>query len=112
MTIALTLDLGKFISELRYQGIPKEAIPFIHTAFADCVGVMVAGARDPAPQLLKSMLAPAGDEATLLVGEGRASALDAALINGTAAHALDFDDVAQRGGHPSAVMVPAILAAA
>ena len=112
MTIALTLDLGKFISELRYQGIPKEAIPFIHTAFADCVGVMVAGARDPAPQLLKSMLAPAGDEATLLVGEGRASALDAAWINGTAAHALDFDDVAQRGGHPSAVMVPAILAEA
>ena len=57
------------------------------------------------------MLAPAGDEATLLFGAGRASAPEAAWINGTAAHALDFDDVAQRG-HPSAVLVPAILAEA
>jgi 2-methylcitrate dehydratase PrpD len=35
----------------------------------------------------------------------------AALVNGTAAHALDFDDVALRG-HPSTVLVPAILAEA
>lgn len=112
MSIALTRDLGRFISELRYQDIPRAAIPLIHTAFTDCVGVMVAGARDPAPQLLKSMLAPAGDEATLLVGGGRASVLDAAWINGTAAHALDFDDVARCGGHASAVLVPAILAEA
>jgi len=38
--------------------------------------------------------------------------MDAAWINGTAAHALDLDDVSQRGEHPSAVMVPAILAEA
>ena len=44
-----------------------------------------------------------------LFGRRRASAADAAWINGTAAHALDFDDVALRG-HPSAVLVPAILA--
>jgi 2-methylcitrate dehydratase PrpD len=111
MPIALTLGLGKFISGLRYQDIPTDALPFIHTGITDCVGVMIAGAREPAPQILKSMLAPSGTEATLLFGEGRASAAEAAWINGTAAHALDYDDVAQRG-HPSTVLVPAILAEA
>ena len=111
MTIALTAGLGKFVAELRYEDIPQDALSYVHTGFADCVGVMIAGAREAAPQLLKAMLAPSGGEATLLFGADRASALDAAWINGTAAHALDFDDVAHRG-HPSAVLVPAILAEA
>lgn len=111
MPVALTLGLGKFIAGLHYQDIPKEAIAFIHTGFTDCVGVMIAGAREPAPQLVRAMLAPAGGEATLLFDAGFASAPEAAWINGTAAHALDFDDVAQRG-HPSTVLVPAILAEA
>ena len=111
MPVALTVGLGKFIAGLRYKDIPKEAIPFIHTGFTDCAGVMIAGADEPAPQLVRAMLAPSGNEAMLLFGAGRASAPEAAWINGTAAHALDFDDVAQRG-HPSAVLVPAILAEA
>jgi 2-methylcitrate dehydratase PrpD len=111
MPIALTTGLGKFIAGLRYRDIPGDALAFIHTGFTDCVGVMIAGAGEPAPQLVRAMLAPAGGEATLLFGEGRASAPEAAWINGTAAHALDFDDVAQRG-HPSTVLVPAILAEA
>ena len=112
MTIALTRELAEFAARVRYEDIPAAAVSVIDMAFTDCIGVAIAGAIDPAPQLLKTMLAPAGEEATLLVGEGRASALDAAWINGTAAHALDYDDVAQRGGHPSAVLVPAILAEA
>lgn len=111
MPVALTLDLGKFIAALRYGDIPADAIGFIHTGFTDCAGVMIAGAAEPAPQLVRAMLEPAGDEATLLFGAGRASAPEAAWINGTAAHALDFDDVALRG-HPSTALVPAILAEA
>ncbi|MFH1603855.1 MAG: MmgE/PrpD family protein [Pseudomonadota bacterium] len=111
MTTALTVGLGKFVAGLRYKDIPKEAISFIHTGFTDCVGVMLAGASEPPAQLLRSTLAPSGGESTLLFGEGRASAPDAAWINGAAAHALDFDDVGQRG-HPSTVLVPAILAEA
>jgi 2-methylcitrate dehydratase PrpD len=37
------------------------------------------------------------------------SSPDAALLNGTAAHALDYDDVGING-HPSVVLVPALLA--
>ena len=113
MATALTLDLGRFISTLRYEQIPVAALPPIRTAFADTLGVAIVGARDAAPQLVKSLITPGGSEATLFGNQGRASALDAAWINGTAAHALDFDDVSQRGfGHASAFLVPAILAEA
>jgi 2-methylcitrate dehydratase PrpD len=48
------------------------------------------------------------------LGTGRrGAALDAALVNGAAAHALDFDDCSTTmGGHPSAPVVPAVLALA
>ena len=38
---------------MRYRDIPADAIPFIHTGFTDCAGVMIAGAGEPAPQLLR-----------------------------------------------------------
>ena len=47
----------------------------------------------------------------MFLGPDRARAATAALINGTAAHALDYDDVANQS-HPSVVLVPAILAQA
>ncbi len=111
MPVALTVDLGRFIAGLRYPDIPRDALPVIHTGFTDCIGVMIAGRSEPPAQLLRAALAPAPGEATLLFGAGTASAPEAAWINATAAHALDFDDVAQRG-HPSTVLVPAILAEA
>ena len=48
-------------------------------------------------------------EARVLFGSLCVASADAALINATAAHALDYDDVAL-GGHPSTVLVPALLA--
>lgn len=110
MSVALTHDLAAFTSGLRYAGIPENVASRICVAFTDCVGVAIAGARESAPELLQSVLAPTASEAMLLGRAGRASAMEAAWINGTAAHALDFDDDAQRGGHVSAVLVPAVLA--
>ena len=107
----LTLDLGEFIAGVRYEHLPSEAVRSIITAFADTISVSVAGANEEAPLTLMKVLTPLGDEATLFAG-GRASAANAAWINGTAAHALDYDDVAQQGGHPSAPLVSAILAEA
>lgn len=111
MTVPLTRDLGKFVANLRYADIPAKALPFIHTGITDCMGVMFAGAQEEGPHLLRKVLAPKGDEANLWFTKDRASAPEAACINGIAAHALDFDDVALRG-HPSTVLAPAILAEA
>ncbi|MBO9354894.1 MmgE/PrpD family protein [Bordetella petrii] len=113
MSAALTQDLGAFIAGLRYEDIPQDALPVIRLGFTDCVGVMIAGRGEPPPTLLASVLGPFSSDApaSLLFGKQRAPAPEAACINGAAAHVLDFDDVALRG-HPSCVLVPAILAEA
>lgn len=107
----ITRDLGAFAASLKYEQIPQEALEVIHTGFADCVGVMLAGRDEPPTRILTEVLAPPAGPSTLVFGTRTASATDAAWINGVAAHALDFDDVALKG-HPSTVLVPAILAEA
>lgn len=105
----LTQELGAYVAQLGFEQIPADAHAVIDTGFTDCVGVLLAGRNEPAPRMLQQMLEPHGGPATLLFGTAKASAAEAAWINGVAAHALDFDDVALRG-HPSTVLVPAILA--
>ncbi len=105
----LTRDLGGFVAGLQFQHLPAEAVDVARTGFIDTIATMIAGSQDEAPQLLKKALAPPAGEATLYFTGETAPAPEAAWINGTAAHALDYDDVAVRG-HPSTVLVPAILA--
>jgi len=112
MAVALTSQLGSFTAALRFSDIPAEALDTIRMAFADCIGCAIAGAAEPSTKCLQATLPASGDEATLIGSGRRTSARDAALVNGTASHALDYDDVARRGGHPSASLVPAILAEA
>lgn len=109
--VPLTTHLGEFVSSVRYASIPAAAMTCVRAGFADTVGVMIAGTAEPATKLLAQTLAPSGREATVLFGKSKASSAEAAWINATAAHALDYDDAALRG-HPSAVLVPAILAEA
>ena len=72
---------------------------------------MIAGADEPAVKLV-AQLVPAStsnDGAPEIPGGRNLSAGDAALVNGVAAHVLDYDDVGM-DGHPSAALTPAILA--
>ena len=86
-------------------------------AMIDCLGCMFAGSREPlATPLLKVLPTTHGESAlhpALLLGTNRyGSPTDAALFNGTIAHALDYDDTNHPAyAHPSAVLVPALLAA-
>lgn len=107
----VTKDLGAFVARLKFEDIPAAALDVIHTGFTDCTGVMLAGREEPPTRILTQVLDPVAGSATLVFGEQTASAHEAAWINGTAAHALDYDDVALKG-HPSTVLVPAILAEA
>ncbi|HSV83108.1 MAG TPA: MmgE/PrpD family protein [Ramlibacter sp.] len=87
-------------------------------AIADCIGCTLAGSREPLAAPLLSVLPSLGEASpeapSVLVGTGRfAAPADAALVNGTLAHALDFDDTNHPAyAHPSAVLVPAMLALA
>jgi 2-methylcitrate dehydratase PrpD len=108
--MSLTRDLGRFVADVAFPRLPAEAIDVARIGFIDCIATMIAGARDPAPQLLRRALQPTDGEASLYFSGERASAPEAAWINGTAGHALDYDDVASLRGHPSTVLVPAIIA--
>lgn len=109
----LTLDLGRFVADLGYGQIPAEGYAIARTGITDCFGVMIAGARDPEIALVDRELGVGGHVAlaSLIPSGARRTPESAALVNGVAAHVLDYDDVAL-DGHPSAVLVPAILAQA
>jgi 2-methylcitrate dehydratase PrpD len=109
--MSVTQAVGQFVSELSHNRIPDEAARIARIGLIDCVGVMIAGRGEEPTRILRDVLNPAGGAATLYFSNATAAAPEAAWINGVAAHALDFDDVALRG-HPSTVLVPAILAEA
>jgi aconitate decarboxylase len=105
----LTDTIAHFVSA--GTTVPEEAARIVRTGFIDTISTMIAGRNEPVVGIVRQFVAArrsTAQEACVLFGE-RAAAADAALINATAAHALDYDDVAL-GGHPSTVLVPAILA--
>jgi 2-methylcitrate dehydratase PrpD len=83
-------------------------------AFLDTIGVALAGAGEPAARCVQRVIAVDGGGPCTVLGTALCgSAANAALANGTAAHALDFDDMCFVSlAHPSAPLVPAALAAA
>jgi hypothetical protein len=107
----LTRHLGQFVADLSPNRLPEEAARIARMGFIDSIGTMIAGRQDDCVRIMTDTLAPGDGPATLTFGDRHAPAPEAAWINGTAAHALDYDDVALRG-HPSTVLVPAILAEA
>jgi 2-methylcitrate dehydratase PrpD len=102
--------LGAFVVEARP---PAEARARAAVALLDTVGVTLAGASEPASRIVQSVVGAEGGDACRVFGTAsRASASGAALANGTAAHALDYDDMCFVSlAHPSAPLVPALLAA-
>ena len=111
MTIAR--ELARRILAFRYDDLPEDAVSWAKTAILDTVGVTLAGAAEDCVRILERTpgIGEAPGPCLIFGRDRRAAALDAALINGTASHALDFDDVAPGiGGHPSVPLVPAIIA--
>jgi len=112
--MSLARHFAERITALKYEDLPPEAVYWSKVAVLDTLGVMLAGSCEEPPHIVEEVLGLSGKGDCLIVGsDRRAGPLDAALINGTAAHVLDFDNTAAHmGGHVSAVMVPALLAAA
>lgn len=108
---SITRKAAEFIAGFDLASVPADAIHAARIGIVDCVGVMLAGAREPAVGLVAGIATPAAgsNDAPAAVNGVRYGAPDAALVNGVAAHVLDFDDVAL-AGHPSTVLAPLILA--
>src|SRR5436305_2907567 len=108
---ALTSDIAKFVASISASAVPERCNFGARIGMLDCVGTMIAGANEEAVRLV-AQIVPAytgNDGAPEIPGGRNLSAPDAALVNGVAAHVLDYDDVGM-DGHPSAALTPAILA--
>src|SRR5918995_3698275 len=110
-----TARLAEFIVKTSLNDLPAAALPLVRSAALDTVGVMLAGAAEPAARLVRQAIrAEGGSPLCTVVGTRlRTSPTWAALANGVAGHAHDFDDTNfALMGHPSAPLLAAALAAA
>jgi 2-methylcitrate dehydratase PrpD len=105
-----TLRIAEFISSGKP---PAEARQRAAIALRDTVGVILAGAPEAAANIIRrTVVAESQGPCSVLGTAERASASDAALANGVAAHAHDYDDMCFVSmAHPSCALVPSILAA-
>jgi 2-methylcitrate dehydratase PrpD len=107
--------LAAYACDESFAKLPDATVRAARRAILDTLGVMLAGSREETAVRARALIAHrrAGDEAAIIGTPLRASIEDAALTNGVAAHALDYDDLnASLSGHPSVPVLPAALALA
>lgn len=108
-------QIAERIVSFDLKAITPQAIMLSRTAIIDTIGVTLAGAIEPCTtNLLRTPgVASAPGVCTIFGTAQKTSALDATFINGTASHALDYDDFSQpMGGHQSAPLVAPLMAIA
>ena len=113
--VALTAQLVRFCREIDYRTVPPDALTVARQCLLDWVGVTLAGSREPLAAILRAEVLDEGGRprATLLGSGDRVSLQQAALVNGAASHALDYDDVhLAMSGHPTVPIMAALLALA
>jgi 2-methylcitrate dehydratase PrpD len=111
----LTQILAEKASALHYNELPGPVCELARQCVLDYLGVALAGAQDPLVLILLDEITEAGGspQAAVIGHSARLPALSAALVNGAAAHALDYDDVNMAmPGHPSVAILPGLLALA
>ncbi|HEY0296276.1 MAG TPA: MmgE/PrpD family protein [Bordetella sp.] len=113
--IPLTRQLARQALAFDARDIPEDVKEIARHCLLDWFSVALAAWDSPALRALEAwaMLEPSPGSASLLGSAQRVSTSQAALINGTASHILDFDDAHLPSRvHPSAPLWPAILALA
>lgn len=108
-----TEQVARYVTETSYESIPREAVQAAKKPILDTLGVALAGCTEPVSQLLTEFVQAeeSKPEAGLIGGGFKTVAPQAAWVNGTIAHALDYDDwCIPFGGHPTVAILPAVLA--
>ncbi len=111
----LTRALAGQARKLTYTDLPDEIRALARQCVLDTIACTLAGASEPLTTLLLAEMTEQGGraEAGVIGHAARLPAASAALVNGAAGHALDFDDVnLAMPGHPSVAILPALLALA
>ena len=107
-------ELADAIAAIRFEDLPEDVVRIVKLFTLDTLGVIAGAARAPGMGELTQALAAWEDDgrATMLLTGARVNPASAALANGAAAHALDFDDQHDPARvHVFCVILPAVLAA-
>jgi 2-methylcitrate dehydratase PrpD len=110
----ITAKLVRRGLDVSFSALPNDIVTLATLCLLDYAGVTLAGLTDPSARILREQAIEDGQGPCSLIGHSaRLSASQAALANGTAGHALDYDDVHMSlPGHVSITIFPAILALA
>jgi 2-methylcitrate dehydratase PrpD len=111
---AVTRELATFVQHAPSALGSRRALDVVKQAMLDLFGVVVAGAgSDAGRRALQYARSQGRDGASaVLAGRVRLAPSLAALANGTAGHALDYDDIGLGAGHISVAILPAVFALA
>ena len=110
-----TAALADFISSTEFEDLPIEVVEKAKCLVIDTIGVAIAGTKEAsfhaAERFVRNLRA--SGVSTAMASGLKTNAEWAALVNGVAAHAVDFDDWHSAGGvHPGCIVIPAALAVA
>ena len=111
----LLQEVSRFASGARDGGIEPEILQDARRRTTDIIGIALAASGMEPARIVGGLIEGwGGEEQASVIGRGdRYPAASAALMNGTLAHSLDYDDTHLPSVlHPSAAVVPAALAAA
>ncbi len=109
----LTDRLWERFGAVRFDDLPDDVRTVAGQCILDWFGCALAGSREPLSGILRDEFASPTGDCTLVGCDLRADLLRAAMVNGAAGHALDFDDTSNvMGGHATVPLLPAVLALA
>jgi 2-methylcitrate dehydratase PrpD len=95
-----------FTLNAKFSDFPDRAKDQARMGMFDAIGCAIAGSQQPAGKIGAKWArgCQSAPTATVWGNDFKAAPHDAALVNGTAGHALDYDDVIwSLAGHPSVV---------
>lgn len=109
----VTKRFAEFVVDTRLEDVPAEERRLAGVAMLDGLGVTIAATTEPPGRTMIEYVREMGGnpQASVIGGGFKTNNANAAFANGTLAHCLDFDDVGGFG-HPTVVLLPAILAVA
>jgi 2-methylcitrate dehydratase PrpD len=106
-------DAAEFARHTKLEDIPGSAIQVSKSAIIDFLGITLAGTREAVSVKIRdyAIQNSARKESRILGTHHLVVGELAALANGVAGHALDFDDTSWTTiGHPTVTVLPAVLA--
>ena len=108
--VRVSQAIADFVTGFDLKTVPQPVIERARAVFIDTVGVMLAGSHEEAAHLIVAMVKAEGaaPQASIVQESLRASPQLAALANGVAAHAMDYDFTYMRA-QAIAALIPAIL---